>query len=85
MPKSVGVNKLNSRWKAGVWLGIKEDSGKTLIGTKEGFIKVRSIRRRAGNLKWDVEMLESMKGLPWQPVPGRDSIEPSIKIGVPEE
>lgn len=36
-------------------------------------------------MKGDVESLEHVKGLPWQPGPGRDSAEPPIKIGIPEE
>lgn len=51
MPKSVGINKLHTRWKAGIWLGNREGSGETIVGTTEGCIKVRSIRRSAGSLK----------------------------------
>ena len=30
-------------------------------------------------------MFNGFKGLPWQPVPGRESLEPPIKVGVQEE
>ena len=30
-PKSAGKDKLNTRWGEGVWLGVKEESGETLI------------------------------------------------------
>lgn len=47
---------------------------------------MRTIRRRTGDrLTWELEFLKEMKGLPWKPVLGRDSIEPPIKIGIPEE
>lgn len=55
--------------------GVREESGKTLIGTKEGVMEVRTSRRRDGDrLKWDSELLEGMNGLPFKPDPGTDSI-----------
>ena len=84
-PKSAGKHKLSTRWGEGIWIGIKEESGEVLIGTTEGVIKVRTVRRKPEVNKWNVEMFKGMKGLPWEPVPGRDSNEPPICIKVPEE
>ena len=85
IPKSVGKDKLNIRWKEGIWLGVREDSGESLVGTVDGVLKVRSYRRRAGDtLRWNDSLLDGFKGVPWEPTPGRDSIEPQIKIGLPE-
>ena len=85
-PKSVGVDKLNTRWGEGIWLGIREESGEILIGTLEGVIKVRTVRRKAGDdLRWSKGLFNEFKGLPWQPVPGRESLEPPIKVTVPDE
>ena len=84
-PKSAGRDKLTSRWGTGVWLGVREESGEPLIGTAAGVIKVRSIRRKAGDARWDESLFNAVEGTPWEPVPGRDSIEPPIKIGIPEE
>ena len=33
--KSVGKDKFDSRWETGIWLGIREESGENIIGTKE--------------------------------------------------
>ena len=30
-----------------IWLGIREESGEVIIGTEDGVIKVRSVRRKA--------------------------------------
>ena len=30
----------------GIWLGIREESGEVMIGTKDGIIKTRTIRRK---------------------------------------
>ena len=71
-PESKGKTKLKSRWETGIWLGIREESGETLIGTKEGVIKVRSFREKGTNQeRWNQDVLKEMKGTPWQPVPGR--------------
>ena len=45
--KSAGVNKFDSRWDIGVWLGIRDESGEAVIGTRAGVIKTRSFRRKA--------------------------------------
>ena len=45
--KSVGRDKFDSRWEDGIWLGIREESGEHIIGTKDGVLKARTIRRRA--------------------------------------
>ena len=84
-PKSAGKDKLNSRWGEGVWSGVREESGETLIGTREGVIKVRTIRRKAGAARSSKELMDAVKGTPWEPVPGRHSTGIPVKIGVPEE
>ncbi len=47
-PKSKGKDKLGSRWASGIWFGIRDESNKAFIGTPEGVLKVRTVRRRAG-------------------------------------
>ena len=52
--KSGGVNRFDSRWDIGVWLGIRDESGEAVIGTNAGEIKTRSYRRKAiMNERWD--------------------------------
>lgn len=48
-PKSKGRDKLKVRWETGIFLGIRNSSNEVLIGTSEGVIKVRSIRRKGTN------------------------------------
>ncbi len=36
---SVGKHKVDARWKEGVWLGIKAESGEPLIGTSDGVVR----------------------------------------------
>ncbi len=46
---SAGKDKFDARWKEGVWLGIRMESGESLIGTDEGVVKARVLRRKAEN------------------------------------
>ena len=85
-PKSKGRKKLESRWGSGVWLGIRDETNEVMIGTQEGIIKVRTIRRKASNEeRWNITQLENMKGTPWEPVPGSDDREIRSKIRVRTE
>ena len=46
-PTSRGL-KLQSRWGGGIWLGVRDESNEAYVGTPEGVLKVRTIRRKAG-------------------------------------
>lgn len=84
-PKSKGKDKAYSRWDKGVWLGIREESGETFIGTKDGVIQVSCVRRHADEtLKWNLELFNSSKGVPWEPVPGGEFSEVRTRVRLPE-
>ena len=69
--KSVGKDKYDSRWENGIWLGIREESGENIIGTKDGVLKARTIRRKATqDERWKDELFDAFRGVPWQPVLG---------------
>jgi hypothetical protein len=85
-PKSRGVDKLNTRWGEGVWLGIRELSGEVYIGTEEGVIKVRSIRRKSTEAeRWNWIKFQAIKGTPWEPEPGRFNVEIKSKVALPKD
>ena len=70
-PKSKGKKKLQSRWASGIWLGIWDESSEIIIGTNEGCIKVRTVRRKGTDTeRWNVVQIQEMKGTPWEPTPG---------------
>ena len=56
------------------------------MGTDQGVIKVRTIRRM-GNMadRWDKKRLASMKGVPWEPIPGREGIAIKSRVHFREE
>ena len=83
--KSVGKDKFDSRWEQGVWLGIREESGEHIIGTKEGVLKARTIRRYSeATERWKTELFDNFRGVPWKPVPGREGDQITIKASIPE-
>ena len=66
--------------RVGIWLGINERTEETLVGTEKGVIKCRTISRFSQDDAWDKELLLRMKGVPWNPVPGRDDIRVPVDI-----
>ena len=86
LPKSAGRNKIKSRGMSGNWLGIREESGEVIVGTDRGVIKVGIVRRKGSNAdRCDLAQLDSIKGSPWEPQLGVDSIEIYAKIKVRSE
>ncbi len=68
-PKSKGKDKADCRCGYGIWLGIREESGEHIVGTKYGMLKVRAVRaRRSRDKIWNWEEFCEMKGLPWEPI-----------------
>ena len=58
-------NKMKSRWASGIWLGIRDESGEVIIGTDEGVIKCRTVRRKGTKEeRWASGQVENMKGTP---------------------
>ena len=47
-----------------------DGSGEKIIGTAAGCVKARSIKRKPEAERWDVEMMKSLRGTPWEVVPG---------------
>ena len=80
-PKSKGINKATSRWACGIYLGIREESGEYIVGTDGGVLKCRAIRARGAKRdSWNWEEFVKMKGVPWEPIPGRPNIEIKTRI-----
>ena len=58
------------KWQEGIFLGIQSRSDEVVIGTSAGIVKARSHRRLDLSRRSDATMLLSIRGTPWQPVPG---------------
>ena len=74
-PGITGKHKLDNRWSSGVWLGMRERTNESIIGTSEGCLKARSIKRRPEALRWEKTQWDNLQGVPWEPVPGREGVQ----------
>ena len=64
---SVGTDKFDRKWEEGVWLGIVHESGENIIGTHEGCgVKVRAVKSKPIQQRWDKDHLGLMRGVPWK-------------------
>ena len=69
-------HKLEARWMAGVYLGLRRTTSEKVVGTELKLYVVQSIRRKPADEAWDGKLLLSTKGTPWTPNPeGDDSTE----------
>ena len=58
-----------------------------MIGTAEGIIKVRTVRRQAEHKdRWNIEEFTAVGGTPWEPVPHkeRDGSDGNVLSAIPK-
>ena len=56
-----------------------------LVGTSEGTVKARSVRRKPWSSRWNLEDINNIKGAPWRPVPGEENEEVHVAIQIGDE
>ena len=66
-------SQLTDRWREGIFLGVQDRSDEVLVGTREGVFKARTLKRLDGVQRRDADLLKSLRGVPWQTVPGGDA------------
>ena len=62
-----------SRFEQGIWLGCLVRSGEHIVGTGKGVYTVSQVTRRPEDKKWSSELVDNLKGVPQEPVPGSGS------------
>eukprot|EP00971_Amphidinium_carterae_P302325 6007337-Amphidinium_carterae.1 len=60
--------KADPVWHRGLWLGRTEHSGEDIVGTAEGVLKVRSIKRLVLDEQHDRQLFGALRGSPWAPL-----------------
>ena len=60
----------NDRFEDGIWLGFDARSGENIVGTDKGVFRTGSMRRKASDEQWSLEIMNGMTGTPEIPVPG---------------
>ena len=74
-PESKGVDKLDSRWEDGIYVGLRVESGEIFVMNENGVIKVKHFKQRPEEERWNQEEFLRGTGVPWEPVPGRGQIQ----------
>ena len=78
-------HKFESRWQQGVFLQVKDNTTEKIVGNGSGVFTVQSIRRKSGDDKYNLEILQSVTGVPWDPQATRDDVpegpRPAIVAG----
>ena len=83
---SAGKDKYVNRWHEGVWLGIGEETGESIIGTNEGVVKAKDFRRKPiASQRWDKEKFAKMRGVPWKTSVHAEGDELKIHINMPSD
>ena len=54
------------RWEEGVFLGCKATTGEKIIGTLDGVVRARTVRRRPEEERWNQDNLKWVRGVPWR-------------------
>ena len=67
------MSKGDAKLREGIWLGVKSRSDEAIIGTDQGAVKARTIRRLPKEQRWDAEAINRLRGSPRRPVPGVES------------
>ena len=73
--------KLEPRWKHGVWIGIDQKTNEAIIGTEEGTVRARSVRRRPISSRWLRSAIDGIRGSPRDPAqePIRPDAQPEAQ------
>ena len=79
-PGTTGKEKLESKWETGIWVGVTDTSREKIIATPQGCLKVRSVKRKPVEDRWNFVELESMQGTPWEPMPGHPDREIKSRV-----
>ena len=59
------LNKMNPRYKFGVWLGVRNNNAECFVGAAGGVFRAREVRRIEHRDMCDKEAINNVIGVPW--------------------
>ena len=59
------MNKINSKWDYGIFVGVRQKSGEFWVANESGIHKARSVRRIAVQDRWTQDSVKWVKYVPW--------------------
>ena len=69
------LNKMNPRYKFGVWLGVRNNSAACFVGTAEGVFRAREVSRIEHQDTWDKEAINNVIEVPWRIADGNWTVD----------
>ena len=69
------LNRMNPRYKFGVWLGVRNNSAECFVRTAEGVFRAREVRRMEHQDRWDKEAINNVIGVPWRNAHGNRIVD----------
>ena len=69
-------DKLESRWRSEVFLGIRRTTSERIVGDADGIFIVQSVRRVPEDQRWKQDLLDVVTGVPWLPNAGAKADDP---------
>ena len=57
----------DTRVGEGIWVGIREKSGESIIGTEKGVVKARTVRRKSVEDRWKAYAIKEVVATPEKP------------------
>ena len=75
------MNRINSRYQYGVWLGMRNNSAERFTGIADGVFRAHEIRRLEPQDRWETEAINSVIGVPWRMTDGRWTVDrPEVRV-----
>ena len=79
------LEKLNARWKEGIFVGIRKKSNEVMVAHEEGISLARSVKRFPLEHRWGESNLKMIKLVPWHRYRGDEYADGDIPEGVPAD
>ena len=75
------LNRMNPRYKFGVWLGVRDNGAECFVATAEGVFRAREVRRADHQDWWEKEAINNVIGVPWRIADGKRTVDsPATQI-----
>ena len=75
------LNRMNPRFKFGVWLGVRDNSAECFVETADGAFRAREGRRIEHQNRWDKEAINNVIGVPSRIADGKWTVDrPTTQI-----
>ena len=76
---------MDPKFDEGIWLGLTTRTDEDIVGTPNGIVRSRTIKRLPQGQRWDARYLATIRGEPRRPTPGRNSTKIPARPGAVDD